>query len=321
MKQLLQKFSKFRIPTLLGISLIFAGIFAGVFLILKDQPFFAKADIDINPEPTITNILSDSATISFKTEVPIPAFINYGITSTDEKETRDDRDVDKPPTPRQIHYFTIKNLQPDTNYQYKITAGKSISEILTFKTAKVESLQNGFSPVIGTVLSGNAPLKEGVAYLAMTDSVTQSALIKNNGTFLIPLSFVRKNDLSDVLLPKDLTPAKLTIVSTEGEAVVLFPLKPSDNTLNLIKLGDNLDLTNTDKLLKPLASPTSTINFDLNEDGQVNTADNAIILKNFGKNPANKKADLAGPKGVPDGIVDNLDLKLMSEKISGQNTR
>lgn len=321
MKQLLQKLSKFRIPTLLGISLIFAGIFAGVFLVLKDQPFFAKADINVKPEPTITNILSDSVTISFKTEVPVPAFINYGITSTDEKETRDDRDTNQPPTPHQVHYFTIKNLQPDTNYQYKITAGKSISEILTFKTAKVESLQNGFSPVIGTILSDNVPLKEGVAYLAMADSVTQSALIKNNGNFLIPLSFVRKIDLSDVLLPEDLTPTKLTVISTKGEAVVLFLLKPSNNTLNLIKLGDNLDLTNIDQLPKPLVSPSSTINFDLNKDGQVNTADNAIILKNFGKNPANKKADLIGPNGIPDGIVDNLDLKLMSEKISGQNAR
>ncbi|MBI2017559.1 hypothetical protein HYS92_00765 [Candidatus Daviesbacteria bacterium] len=316
MKIILQKFSKFRIPTFLGLGIILAGIITGVFLILKDQqPFFAKADLNFKPEPIVTNILSDSVTISFKTEASIPAFINYGINSIEENGTRDDRDTDKPPAPRQIHYFTIKNLQPDTAYQYRVTVGKSKFEIQPpFKTAKAETLQNGFNPIIGTVLSGNTPLNEGLVYLTIANAKPQSALVKNNGNFLIPLTFIRKEDLSDVLVPEDKTPAKLTIISAEGEAMVLLPLKADSDILDAIRLGDKLDLTDPNPSPTPDISPKEIITFDLNGDGQINAADNAIILKNFGNNPSNKKADLDG-----NGKVDNEDLKIMAEKISEQN--
>lgn len=306
--------SKFRIPTILGLGIILTGIAAGVFLVLKDQPFFAKAELNAKPEPIVSNVLSDSVTISFLTDAPLPAFITFGISSADEQNIKDDRDGDNPPTARQIHYFTIKNLQSETNYQYKVHVGRYTSDVISFKTARQESLQNGFNPVIGTVSFNNAPLDQGVVYLAISDADVQSALITNNGNFLIPLTFMRKLDLSDVYIPENPTPAKLTIKTPQDQSTVLFNIKPSDNTLiNVINLGDTVDLTNSTPIptVTPKPNQTSPITFDLNGDGLINSADNAILLKNFGKNPENKKADLD-----LDGDVDDDDLKLMSAQIN-----
>ena len=100
----------------------------------------------------------------------------------------------------------------------------------------------------------------------------------------------------------------MTVVSDKGEASALINFKTSINTLPPLKLGQNIDLT---------ASPSTQelITYDLNEDGKINAADNAIILSNFGNLPAgrpkNKKADLNR-----DGTVDQADLDLMAKQVN-----
>lgn len=309
---MISAFSKFRIPTLLGLGIILAGIITGVMLVLRNQNLISFAAPDVSAQQiNITNITSTSASISFQTSVDSPAFLTYGINSPAEKTILDERDSKRPQS-RKIHYFTLKDLKKETNYQYKITTGKKTSDVLNFQTSKAESVQNGFSPVIGSVTSGGKVVDEGLAFILISGAVIQSALIKN-GSFLIPISYIRKSDLSDTFIPSEKLTAKLTIVSNQGEANILFILKPSDNSLPTLKIGQNLDLTSTQT--SPILTPTPPTNvlnkFDLNGDGFINTADNAMVLKNFGKNPQDKRADLD-----KDGDVDKDDLDLMAKQIN-----
>lgn len=300
---MISAFSKFRIPTLLGLGIILAGIITGVILVLRSQSLISFAAPDVSAQQiNITNITATSASISFQTSIESPAFLTYGINSPDEKTILDERDTKKPQS-RKIHYFALKDLKEQINYQYKITTGKKTSSVSKFQTAKMESSQNGFSPVIGSATSGEKVVNEGIAYLSISGAVTQSALIKN-GSFLIPVSFIRKSDLSDTFIPTEQVTAKLTIVSNQGEANILFILQPANN-LPAVKIGQNLDLTS------PEVSTPTPIPFDLNADGFINAADNAIVLKNFGKNPRDKKADLNS-----DGVVDQKDLSLIAKQIN-----
>lgn len=298
--------NKFKIPTLLGLSIILIGIITGVILTLREQVFISQASPNAKAQNiTLSNISETEITISWQTSTPATSFITFGQESPNETTVLDDRDTNPAPSgagpkAHSIHYVTIKNLLPKTSYQYKIISGKTQSEILKFTTATPPSEQTGFRPIIGSVLSGGKPLDEGIVYLSIAGATTQSALIKSSGNYLIPISYIRKSDLSDSFSLSENTTVKLTVVSDQGQANALFKLKTTVNSLPPINLGENLDLTTQD-LSK----------YDLNGDGKINAADNAILLDNFGKNPKDKKTDLN-----EDGVVDQKDLDLMAKQIN-----
>lgn len=295
--------NKFKIPTVLGLGIIILGIAAGVILTLREQNFISKASPDETPQNiTIANISENEVNISWQTSQPVSSFITYGLKTVSEQTILDDRDT-KIPMTHSIHFFTIKNLLPKTEYQYKIFSSKFQSEINKFETAAPLNTQTGFRPIIGTVIDKDKPLNEGIAYLSIAGASIQAALVKNSGNFLIPISQIRKSDLSENLLLTEDTLAKLTIISGNGQATVSFKLKSSEQELPSIHLGENSDLTNP---------PSEDLNkYDLNGDGKINAADNAIILQTFGKKGQNMPGDLN-----KDGVVDRKDLDLMSKQIN-----
>ncbi|MBI2196229.1 fibronectin type III domain-containing protein [Candidatus Daviesbacteria bacterium] len=309
--------NKFKIPTLLGLGIIFLGLVSGVYLVLREQTFLSQAAPNFTPQNiTVANIAEDSVAISWQTNSPAASFLTFGQNSPTGQTVLDDRDGNPPaggPKPRSIHYVTLKNLLPQTNYQFKITSGKITSDTQKFETATPLTSQTGFTPVIGSILDGNIPLENGVIYLILPEATIQSSTVKTGGNFLIPLSQVRKADLSSTYQLTEGAIAKLIIRSDKEETTVTFKLKANSTPLPPIKLGQNIDLT----MLEETPEQAETFNqYDLNEDGITNTTDYTTLLQNLGQNPKNKKADING-----DGIVDQKDLSLMSQKLKALNSQ
>lgn len=310
-------FNKFKIPTLLGLSLILLGLGSGLYLVLREQVFLSQAAPDLTPQNiTITNITDESAVISWQTKVAAASFITFGPQNPREQTVLDDRDTGGP-KPHLTHYVTLKNLLPNTSYSFKITSGKIISEIIKFDTATPAVNQTGFNPVIGSVMDGNNPLNDGVAYLSIQDATVQSSLVKTGGNFLISISQIRKTDLKDVFPLTEGVIAKLTILSDKGGASVRFRLHASASPLPAVKLGQDIDLTVPAET--PAPSPSDNLDkYDLNGDRKINTTDYALATSCFGKDPATNlaggrtcaKADING-----DGKIDQKDLDLMSQKL------
>ena len=161
-------FNKFKIPTILGLGLIFTGIAAGVFLVLREQTFLSQAAPNLTPQNiTFTNISDDSVVISWQTTSAVSSFITFGQNNLSE-QVLDDRDNNPPAgglKPHLTHYFTLKNLLPKTNYQFKITSGKITSDILKFETASPLTNGSEFTPIIGSILDGSTPVNDGITYL------------------------------------------------------------------------------------------------------------------------------------------------------------
>lgn len=297
--------SKFKIPTLLGLSLLIVGIVAGVYLNLREQIVLSQAAPDLTPQNvTLSNITEDSVTISWQTKAAAKSLVAFGQNSPGQYSVLDDQNNNAIFT----HHATLKNLLPKTTYQFKIVSGKISSEIEKFETAQPPTTQTGFAPVIGTVLDDDTPLEAGVAYLSIAGATPQSAPIKSGGNFLIPLSSIRKVDLSDIYPLSADTIAKLTVVSEKGTANLLFKLKDAAIPLPPINLGQNIDLTIPEETPQPSADNLNT--YDLNEDGKINAADNTIILQNLGKKSKDQKTDLN-----KDGKTDQKDLNLMAQKL------
>lgn len=315
--------NRFKIPTVLGLAIIFFGIFVGVFLVARDQIFISRATPDLTPQDvTFSNLTSDSIVISWKTNSPTSSFINFGQQNPTEQTALDDQDQASP-KPHSVHYVTLKNLLPKTSYQFKIISGKTSSDIFRFETPNPLTNQTKFTPIIGSVLDGDIPLNEGLVYLSVPKAAVQSSLVKA-GNFLIPISQIRKTDLSALIDLSEEVVAKLTVYSPKGEASMLFKLKSTSDPLPSIKLGQNLDLTIP---VQPIPEPSAlsqTDKYDLNADGKINAADNALISSCFGKRPSTTlpegkpciKADING-----DFSINQKDLDLMSQKLKELGTR
>lgn len=318
--------NKFKIPTILGLAIIFLGIAAGVYLTIREQTFLSKAAPDLTPKNiTFTDIAEDSVAVSWQTNSPVSSFITYGQNNPGEQTALDDKDnapVNGPagtPKTHTIHYVTLKNLLPKTKYLLKIISGQLTSDTREFETAQPATNQSAFSPIIGSVLDGDTPLDNGIAYLSIPNAVTQSALVKTGGSFLIPLTQTRKTDLSDGFEFTENMPVKLTITSDKGTSSVLFNLKTSANLLPPIKIGQNIDLTVPEEATPEASSNNTNISdYDLNNDGKVNSTDYGLFSSCFGKKPNTSlskgvtctKADING-----DGKIDQKDLDLMSQKL------
>ncbi len=317
--------NKFKIPTLLGLSLIFLGIAGGLFLVLREQIFLSQVAPNLTPQNiTITNITDDSAVISWQTNTAATSLITFGQKDPGEQRALDDRD--QKPKPRLTHYVTLKNLLPGTHYLFKIISDKIASETMKFDTATPLPAQTGFTPIIGSTLDGNNPLNDGVVYLYIQDAAPQSSLIKAGGNFLIPISRIRKSDLSNIFSLSEGTTAKLIIRSDSSNASVLFKLKTNSSPLPAVKLGQDVDLTTAPPQETPVPSPTikDLSKFDLNSDGKINAADYTIVTSCFERHlndtlsggQSCAKADLNG-----DGVISQKDLDLMSKKLQELGTQ
>ncbi len=283
----------FKIPTLLGLSIIIIGLVAGLSLVFKNQTFLTKAGPNITPSNiTTSNIENSTVTISWQTDTETIGFVTFGKNSPTEQTATDDRDSSTPQKYK-THHVTLKNLNPQTTYLFIIGGGK---KNYSFSTAPSTNSTNNLKPIIGTISDNGKPLNSGIVYLTTQDAIVQSTIIKNLGNFIIPINNVRTLDLSSVakFLPE--TVFKLIILGeNEKSTTVIFKLSDTENQLGPLILGQNLDLTT--EVQKSIFSK-----FDLNYDGLINSSDYAIILKN--------KVDLNG-----DGVFNQKDLDLIQKQM------
>lgn len=305
--------SKFRIPTLLGIGILALGMAGGIILVNQNQSFKSKAGPSIVPKNiTVTNISDTSASVFWQTDIPTTGFIQAGISSSLNLLFRDERD---PQSPRsyKLHFVTLNNLKPNTTYNYKINSGELIypeNSTLNFQTPPFLPLQD-YPPIIGTIINKKfQPVPEALITLELTGAQKLSTVTKMAGNFILPLSTFKTADLLQNFNLESSPSAKLIISDTNQSSEISFQL-PLNKTLPPIVLGENMDLT------PPSAtpSPRPQQNFDLNNDKVVNALDSSIVLKNYGKNPQDKEADLN-----QDGTVDQKDLLLFANYLS-QNSR
>lgn len=299
--------NKFKIPTLLGFGVILAGLVGGVYLAVQNQGLnlLSKAALDLSPQNiTISNIEDESLSVSWQTASPVPGFITYGQIAPTEQTATDDRDLNSPKL-RITHHVTLKKLTPQTTYQIKIISGKfTYNQILKAATAP-QKPPGTLKPIIGSVVSDNQTVDDGLVYLTISGVITQSAVVKDSGNFIIPLSGARNSDLSNIFNGNN-NPGKLTVVSSSGKGSALIKLG-DEKIVGPLRIGQDLDLTT------PVATVSSpqTSKYDLNGDGQVNAADYSIVVQNKGKNPQDKRTDLNGDK-----IVDKKDLDLMMKQVN-----
>lgn len=308
-------FTRFRIPTILGLGIITVGLGAGVYLVSQPQNPLTQASKNVAPEGiTITNIDDQSVTISWITKDPATGFVKYGISSANQTaiDNTDRLNNSGQTQPKIDHYVTISKLAPQTTYKLKINSNGTEYDAPDFTTASSSINKNSLPPLIGTVTYSGLPISQGIAYLNIPGAVIQSAPITTLGNFTIPLAKVYNQSMVDIFPIAPETSAELKIISPQGTATAKLVLNNLQNPLPPIAIGQTVDFTNL-----PAPTPTPDAKqlllqqLDLNSDGSINAADEAILKRNFGRNPQNKNADVNN-----DGNVNQEDLDILRENFN-----
>lgn len=199
-----------KIPTYIGLVLL-ALVLGATVLILRNnniqrlQANFPNTPVDI----TVTNVSDSSFTISYITSDPATGTISYGTDNNVGQIVNDYKDIDSKLTSHEVHYFTIKDLEPETVYYFNILSNNTLftnkgapynvktGDNLTPK-AQSSNIVNG-----KIILPSGSPPKEAIAYLKTSNSQTLSLPVKPDGTYSFDLKTLRTKDLSSYMLISD----------------------------------------------------------------------------------------------------------------------
>lgn len=308
-----------KIPTLLGLSLLVTALFLGMFIYLYRQNIIASQKTLYTPsEIEVTNINSSQATITWWSDTPTIGQIAYGKGLFLDQMQNDNRDLQNI-TPHQVHFVTLRNLQPETTYQYQVVSNdfRFPNQPHSFTTAKTleETSQN--RPLRGSVLNVNLnPIDEALVFIKIKNAAQMTTFTSTAGNFIIPLKELRTTDLSAPFPINSTTPATLVIKKgkLQSEIEINLPLDDSQ-LLPPLTIGQNINLKDLLAQVTPSPKPgsnTLSASYDLNSDGKTNSLDLAIITQNSGKKVSDitdekiKQADLNR-----DGTIDKKDSDLL----------
>ncbi len=252
---------KNKIPTILGILLLFGGVFAGVFLLRNNQIFKIGAVPTTTPKDVRLSNLSDSSvTVSWVTDDASVGFISYGTSQNLGSIVRETEDDQKFST----HSITITGLAPESDYYFKInsdgTAFDNNGIPWQFTTGKTLSIGQAATLISGSVItSSGETVKRAIVYVVV-GGYTLSTLTSENGIFVLQLGAARTPDLfgyAEIDPAKTLLEISVTTEGGEGSTAKVFP--QSANPVPALIVGRDQDFRN----LQP-SSEEGNPNADLN---------------------------------------------------------
>jgi hypothetical protein len=254
-----------KIPTILGIIILLAGTFAGVFFLQVNQVFKIGASPTVTPKDVrIGNISDTSATISWTTEGKTADFVSYGDTQSVGNIENESQNNEKFIN----HSITLSGLKAVTNYYYKINSeGTNFDNNglpWQFTTGPALSANQTTTPVSGLVISASGqPSGRAIVYI-MVNGYLLSTLTSNSGSFVLQLGQVRTSDLSAyAAIDPAQTDLQISVSAEDGESASAQIFPQSANPVPTLVLGQTQDYRNLQPL-NPGQNPNANLNLPAN---------------------------------------------------------
>lgn len=262
---------KKRFPTIIGLGLLLLGVGAGIFLVGEGAGgFLPRASEDAIPKQVrITNVTDTTYSVSFITDAASPGYVQYG-TSEDETniQVRDDRDqLTSTAGVTRTHHITVRGLQADTQYYFKIGTGSRTlfdNNGLAFKvrTARRLAQPPPARTAYGTIknAAGN-PATGSIVYVVVNGAAPLSSLVQQNGSWAVSLTQLRTRDLSSEQPLRDSDSVQIQVQGERtGELIDITALVSELDPLRELSFGsDNTAATptpSTQVTPAPVVTPT-----------------------------------------------------------------
>ena len=239
-----------RVPQYLGAFVLFFS-FLSIFWLSQNAILLGtKAAAGKEPKNVqISNITDTSFTISYLTDDRVLGTISFGPTSSLGSIALDDQDqVAGKPFPHRVHHITLSKLNPSTRYYFSINSDDQTYanndvpyEIMTALTST--ETPSSQPPLAGKlILDSGSPPSEALVYISSDTTQLLSAIVKPDGTYLLPLNALRKKDFSGnaTLSPTDKLILLASIPEAQSQATILAS---QSNAVPLITLSKNYDFS------------------------------------------------------------------------------
>lgn len=186
-----------KIPTILGLILLVTGIAAGILLINSNKIFSLGAKLENSPKNIrISNIQSETVTISWITGRMTESLLLWKEKDHQQFKSK----IVNEGKPAYIHSINITGLSPESTYYFKVISNGNEfdNESIPWQFNTGPKLDNAprAQVISGTILTSSGASAEGVIiYTSVGGSSLLSTRTGQDGTWLIPISFARVQDL------------------------------------------------------------------------------------------------------------------------------
>lgn len=250
-----------RIPTLLGIFILTFGLGLTTLLTSIETLFQIRASSNQQPQNVrITNVSDTSFTVSYTTTDKSLGSINYGANQNLGSSALDTRDAQTGDIKNyKVHNINVTNLTPSTTYYFTIISGQNtyLNSNQPFQVTtgiKLDTNLDETRKIKGSVVlpSGGVPT-EGIIYITSETSEVYSSLIKQDGTYEIPLNQIRDNTLTSYFPFKDTSIIKMLAYGDQLTSNVSFQVSQAQ-LVPTITLSKDYDFVSNTTLNKNVTS-------------------------------------------------------------------
>ncbi|HWA52237.1 MAG TPA: fibronectin type III domain-containing protein [Patescibacteria group bacterium] len=217
---------KAKIPSVLAIFILLTAITSSVFIINEAKVFTSNADTLDNPQDVrVTNIESNSFTVTWLTDNPSIGFVEYsGNGQTNESEIT---------TKTLTHFVKITNLQNNTNYSFRINSSGSFFDNLPVSSAVTKNSSTNTQIISGQVFDkDNFPAKNALVYIVEGNS-NFASIVTPSGNWIATIPKVDGNTLLQILVESSVTSIASAKINLQDA-----------NPVPLIILGNAYDFRN-----------------------------------------------------------------------------
>jgi hypothetical protein len=197
------KRKEIKIPTIIGLLLAVGGLVSGILLVKQQVNRAARAAVEETPKDVrITNVNDSSFTVSWITNKATTGFVQYGEKSGSmDLVVSDERDQQKGSVGKYFtHFVNVRGLKPISTYQFNIGSsgnmyGGGEKEYLVTTGPILTNLPAADVTYGQVVTPSGEPAVGALVYLQIPGAYLQSALVKVSGSWVIPLSTSRSENL------------------------------------------------------------------------------------------------------------------------------
>lgn len=277
-----KSFLQRQIPTLVGLIVLVVGMGFGItYLAIGPGVLAPRATPQTTPKSIkLTNVTDTSFTVSFLTDESTAGFIKYGMAADKlSSQASDDRDqLSGSVSKYTLHHITLRGLQAGTTYYYSLGTGSNASfdnngQPFTVTTAKRGGTPSAAKTAYGTVNTASGTPAEGsIVYISIAGVGGQSSLVKNSGTWAIPLSNARTADGASYADITDATQMTVMVQGpSAGQTAELTVTVADSQPVTTIALGENgtaaktMAATSPSPLASASPSPSAPAGIELSE--------------------------------------------------------